>query len=112
MSQLRAWLQGKKTYICAAALAVIGCAGYFAGALDGATASAVLCAAGGVAGLGAKWQRAADSILVALNNVRDAQALAAAQHKPVDVKQLAAAVAKEIAPQVVSAIVPAKEAQR
>jgi hypothetical protein len=103
---IRAWLQGKKTYMCAAALAVTGCAGYYSGALPGATASAVLCAAGGLAGLGAKSQRTADSVLAALNDVRDAQARAAAQHKPVDVKALAAAVAKEMAPQVVSAIVP------
>ena len=105
MTTIRAWLHKKKTYFSAGALALVACLGYFGGVLDETNALALLTFAGGLAGLGAKSQRTADQIRAALDDVRNAQARAAAQHNPIDVRQLAVAVAKEVAPAVVSCFV-------
>lgn len=104
MSRIRIWLQGKKTYFSAGALAVVACFGYFGGILDGANTVALLTFAGGLAGLGAKSQRTADAILLALDNVRDAQARAGLDHKRTDLKRFAKEVARELSPAVVAGV--------
>lgn len=106
MTQIREWLKGKKTYISAAALALVAIAGWWFKALDGTQALSLLTTAGALAGLGAKSNRTAEVTLAALSDVRDAQARAAATHKPIDTRQLAVEVAKQIAPAAISAVVP------
>lgn len=105
MTKVVTFLQGKKTYISAAALALVAVLGWWFGALSNANALAVLSAAGVAAGLGAKSERYGQLVLTALSNVRDAQA----QHKPVDVKAVASEISKQIAPEVVNQIIAAAE---
>jgi hypothetical protein len=102
VSRIRIWLYKKKTYFSAGALALVACLGYFGGILDGTNALALLTFAGGLAGLGAKSQRTADQLLAVLDDVRNAQARAALDHKRIDLRQLAKEVAKELSPAVVA----------
>jgi hypothetical protein len=92
MGKIVKGLQGKKTYISAAALALVAILGWWFGALSQANALALLCLAGASAGLGAKSERYAQATLAALSNVRDAQA----QHKPLDIKALAAEIIQNV----------------
>jgi hypothetical protein len=101
MEKIRKFLQGKKTYISAAALALVAILGWWLGAVDNTNASALLCAAGALAGLGAKSQRTAEAVLVALGNLRDAQD-AHARGQKVDLFKLA----QQIGVQVIPGIVP------
>jgi len=95
MQKIREFLQGKKTYIGAAALALVAILGWWYGVVNATVASGMLAAAFSVAGLGAKSQRTADAVLTVLAEVRDAQAKAAAGQK-VDPKALALDVAKHL----------------
>jgi hypothetical protein len=104
MTNIREVLKGKKTYICAGALAAVAILGFLFGYVDGAQATAMLMTAGGLAGLGAKSQRAAEATMAALTEVHYAQNQARLAHKPLDAKQLAADVARTVAPQVIAAV--------
>jgi hypothetical protein len=73
MEKIRQILQGKKTYISAAALALVAIVGWWLGAVDNTNASALLCAAGALAGLGAKSQRTAEAVLDALQEIKYVQ---------------------------------------
>jgi hypothetical protein len=73
MLNLKNWLQGKKTYISAAALGLVAIAGFLLGYLGGTEATGMLATAGGLAGLGAKSQRTADEVMTALAEVQTLQ---------------------------------------
>lgn len=104
MTKIREFLLGKKTYISAAALALIAIAGWWFGYIGGTQAMAMLATAGGIAGLGAKSQRTAEITMAALTEVHHAQNTARLAHQPIDAKQLVADVAKTVAPQVIAAV--------
>jgi hypothetical protein len=104
MTQIRKFLQGKKTYLSAAALALAAILGWYFGYIDGTQATAMLATAGIGAGLGAKSNRVAQDLMAGLTSIRYAQVTAAQQHKPVDVKQLAGEVAKHVASEVIAAV--------
>jgi hypothetical protein len=74
MANIAKFLQGKKTYISAAALALAAILGWWFGAINDANALALLSLAGAAAGLGAKSQRNAELMMAALGSVRAAQA--------------------------------------
>jgi hypothetical protein len=100
MEKIRKFLQGKKTYISAAALALVAILGWWLGAVDNTNASALLCAAGALAGLGAKSQRTAEAVLVAISDLRDAQE-AHARGQKVDLFKFAAQIGSQVIPGIV-----------
>lgn len=102
IAKIRQFLQGKKTYISAAALALAACIGWWIGAVDNTSTVALLTTAGGLAGLAAKSERAAQLTLAALSDVRDAQQHHAAGQR-MDARAIAVEVARQIGPQVISA---------
>jgi hypothetical protein len=105
MEKIKKLLQGKKTYISAAALALAAILGWWLGAIDNTNSLALLSTAGALAGLGAKSQRTAEAVLVTLENIRDEQE-AHARGQKIDVAKVAGEIAKQIAPQVIAGIVP------
>lgn len=66
MSKIKEFLQGKKTYIGAGALALVAVVGWSAGAINVAVAGGMLSAAFAMAGLGAKSDRLAGATLETL----------------------------------------------
>jgi hypothetical protein len=101
MHQLKEFLQGKKTYISAAALGLVAAIGFLLGYIGGTEATALLSAAGALAGLGAKSQRTADVIMTALAEVRQVQARTAVGQK-IDTKALVADLSKQLFQQIVA----------
>jgi hypothetical protein len=96
MLNLKNWLQGKKTYISAAALCLVAIAGFLLGYLGGTETTGMLATAGALAGLGAKSQRTADEVMTVLSGIRQAQAVAAVNHTKIDPKQLAVDLGKAV----------------
>lgn len=96
MQNIKDFLQGKKTYLSAALIALVAIFGWWFGVLDETKALALLGVAGVGAGLGAKSERAAEAILTVLGDIRSAQAEAAQSGKKIDPKQLAVDLSKEI----------------
>ncbi|MFL6310597.1 MAG: hypothetical protein ACJ71W_00700 [Terriglobales bacterium] len=95
MQQIKQFLQGKKTYISAAALGLVAICGFLFGYLGGTETTALLSTAGALAGLGAKSQRTADAIMTALAEVRQVQATSAVGQK-IDPKQLVEDIGKAL----------------
>jgi hypothetical protein len=95
MQAIQQFLQGKKTYISAAALGLVAICGFLFGYLGGTETTALLSAAGALAGLGAKSQRTADAIMTALAEVRQVQATTAVGQK-IDTKALVADLSKQL----------------
>jgi hypothetical protein len=81
MKNIKDFLQGKKTYIGAAALALIAILGWWFGAVSGTVASGMLAAAFGIAGLGAKGDRLTALTFEALNEAKRVQSLRATGQK-------------------------------
>jgi len=81
MQNIKNFLQGKKTYIGAAGLALIAILGWWFGALSGTIASGMLAAAFGIAGLGAKGDRLAALTLEAMSEAKRVQSLRATGQK-------------------------------
>jgi hypothetical protein len=105
VEKIKKFLQGKKTYISAGALALAAILGWWLNAIDSTNSIALLSVAGALAGLGAKSQRTAEAVLAALGNLRDAQE-AHARGQKVDVVQLAIEIAKQVGPGVIPGILP------
>lgn len=104
MKNVIIFLQGKKTYISAAALALVAILGWWLGAINETNALALLSAAGVAAGLGAKSERYGQLLLTALSDVRDAQAqhtsvVAALKSQAVQHQADLAAIALKVAPE-------------
>ena len=59
MNRIREFLKGKKTYLSAAGLAIVAGLGWWFNAFNGTVATGMLAMAAGLAGLGAKSDRAA-----------------------------------------------------
>jgi hypothetical protein len=109
MEKIKKLLQGKKTYISAAALALAAILGWWLGAIDNTNSLALLSTAGALAGLGAKSQRTAEAVLVALANMRDAQE-AHARGQKVDLFKFAAQIGLQVIPGVVPlSVVPSEQ---
>jgi hypothetical protein len=70
MNRIREFLKGKKTYLSAAGLAIVAGVGWWFNAISSTVAVGMLATAGGLAGLGAKSDRAAEMTIVALEDVR------------------------------------------
>lgn len=81
MQQIKDFLKGKKTYIGAAALALVSIFGWWFGALNGTIASGMLAASFGIAGLAAKGDRLAAATMEALNEAKRVQQLRASGQK-------------------------------
>jgi hypothetical protein len=96
MQNIKDFLQGKKTYISAALIALVAIVGWWLGVVSEPQALAMLGVAGVGAGLGAKSERTAEAILAVLGDIRSAQAQAAAAGKKIDAKQLAVDLSKEV----------------
>ena len=96
MQNIKQFLQGKKTYLSAALIALVAIVGWWIGVVSETQALAMLGVAGAAAGLGAKSQRTGEAILAVLGDIRSAQAEAHAAGKKVDTKQLAADLAKAV----------------
>src|SRR5262245_50584749 len=75
MQKIKEFLQGKKTYIGAAGLALTSILGWWFGALNGVLATGMLTAAFSIAGLGAKSDRLASETFEALNEAKRVQVL-------------------------------------
>jgi hypothetical protein len=101
MDKFRQLLQGKKTYLSALLLALAACTGWWFNVLGDTQLIEALGVAGAIAGLGAKSQRNAESVLGALEDLRQAQERRAAGQQ-IDAIQLARQVAAHIGPQFVS----------
>jgi hypothetical protein len=95
MQAIKQFLQGKKTYLSAALIALVACLGWWFGVIGDAEALSLLGVAGATAGLGAKSQRTADVIMTALAEVRQLQAQAAVGQK-IDPKQFVADISKQL----------------
>lgn len=93
MQNIKDFLQGKKTYIGAIALALVAILGWWLGAVNGTIAGGMLAAAFGIAGLGAKGDRLAALTMEALNEARRVQQLRASGQK-IDWTQEGATVAR------------------
>ena len=91
MRTLRQFLQGKKTYISAAVIALAAGIGYLTGAVNGAAATAMLGFAGTAAGLGAKSERNAAVAMTLLGDLKEM----IAQHR-IDPRKLGTDVAKSL----------------
>jgi hypothetical protein len=96
MQNIKSFLQGKKTYISAALIALVAIVGWWLGVVSEPQALAMLGIAGVGAGLGAKSERTAEAILTVLGDIRSSQAQAAASGKKIDAKQLAVDLGKEV----------------
>ncbi|MBZ5533083.1 MAG: hypothetical protein LAO20_16760 [Acidobacteriia bacterium] len=70
MNRIREFLKGKKTYLSAAGLAIVAGLGWWFNAFNGTVATGMLAMAAGLAGLGAKSDRAAQMTMIALEDVR------------------------------------------
>jgi hypothetical protein len=92
MQAIQQFLQGKKTYISAAALCMVAVSGFLFGYIGGTEATALLSAAGALAGLGAKSQRTAQTIIAELRQVQ----AAAASGQKIDPKAFAADLSKQL----------------
>jgi hypothetical protein len=108
MEKIRQILQGKKTYISAAALALVAILGWWLGAVDNTNAVSLLATAGALAGLGAKSQRTAQAVLVAISDLRDAQE-AHARGQKVDLFKFAQQVGLQVIPGIVPISVPGEQ---
>jgi hypothetical protein len=95
MQRIKEFLQGKKTYLSAAAIALIAVCGWWYGVLDDTKALALLGVAGVSAGLGAKSERNAEAVLTVLRDIRQVQAKDSVGQK-IDVKQFTADLSKQI----------------
>ncbi|HEV7521300.1 MAG TPA: hypothetical protein VGP89_09390 [Candidatus Angelobacter sp.] len=95
MQQIKEFLQGKKTYLSAAGIAMVAICGWWFGALNDTQALALLGVAGAAAGLGAKSARTAEAILTVLRDIRQVQAKATVGQK-IDPKQFAADLSKQL----------------
>jgi hypothetical protein len=73
MQDIKKWLQGKKTYLSAALIALVACLGWWFGVIGDAEALSLLGVAGAAAGLGAKSERTAEAILDALGEMQTLQ---------------------------------------
>lgn len=105
MNNIANFLQGKKTYISAAALLLVAVAGWWFGAISETDALALLCVAGVAVGLGAKSERYGRLVLTSLEDVK----ARAQPGKPLDVKAVAIEISRQVGPQVVSEIIAAAE---
>jgi hypothetical protein len=101
MQEIKQFLQGKKTYLSATAIALTAICGWWFGTLDNTQAVALLSVAGAAAGLGAKSQRTAETVLTTLADLRQAQAKNVVGQK-IDPRQLATDVAKNLFSSVMS----------
>lgn len=81
MNHIKQFLQGKKTYIGASALALVAILGWWSGAINGAVAGGMLAGAFAMAGLGAKSDRLAGATLEALDEARRIASLRASGQK-------------------------------
>jgi hypothetical protein len=95
MERIKEFLQGKKTYLSAALIALVAICGWWFRVLDYTHALALLGVAGVSAGLGAKSERVAEAILAALGDIRQVQARASVGQK-IDPKQFAADLSKQL----------------
>jgi hypothetical protein len=95
MQRIKEFLQGKKTYLSAALIALVAICGWWYGVLDDTKALALLGVAGVSAGLGAKSERTAAAILTVLRDIRQVQATAAVGQK-IDPKAFAADLSKQL----------------
>lgn len=64
------WLKGKKTFIAAGIVAVVGVVGFFLGQLDLTHAGLVIGFAAGMVGLGDKWDRYGGLFLAGLEDLK------------------------------------------
>jgi hypothetical protein len=95
MQQIKQFLQGKKTYFSAALIALVSCIAWWIHVIGYTEALSLLGVAGGMAGLGAKSQRTAETILAVLGDIQQAQAKIPPGQK-LDTKQLAADLGKAV----------------
>jgi hypothetical protein len=95
MQPIKEFLQGKKTYLSAAGIALVAICGWWYGVLDDTKALALLGVAGVSAGLGAKSERNAEAVLTVLRDIRQVQAKDSVGQK-IDVKQFTADLSKQI----------------
>jgi hypothetical protein len=95
MQQIKQFLQGKKTYLSAALIALVACFGWWFKVIGYTEALALLGGAGVAAGLGAKSERTAGAILAALDDIQQAQAKVPAGQK-LDPKQLVEDIGKAL----------------
>jgi hypothetical protein len=95
MQRIKEFLQGKKTYLSAALIALVAVFGWWTGVLNDTYALALLGVAGTSAGLGAKSQRTAEAVLAALGDIRQVQAKTAVGQK-IDPKQFAADLSRQL----------------
>jgi hypothetical protein len=96
MQNIKSFLQGKKTYLSAALIALVAIIGWWLGVVSEPQALAMLGVAGVGAGLGAKSERTSQAILTVLGDIRNVQAKAAAAGQKIDPKQFAVDLSKQI----------------
>jgi hypothetical protein len=102
MAKLKEFLQGKKTYFSAIAMAIVALSGWYLNAISSTEALAILCAAGAAAGLGAKSERVAEALLAGVADVKLGVQQAQSANSKVDPKQLGVDVAKAMLAQLAS----------
>jgi hypothetical protein len=95
MQPIKEFLQGKKTYLSAALIALVAICGWWLRVLDDTHTLLFLGAACAAAGLGAKSERTAAAILTVLGDIRQVQSKATVGQK-IDPKQFAADLSKQI----------------
>jgi hypothetical protein len=95
MQQIKQFLQGKKTYLSAALIALVACLGWWFKVIGYTEALSLLGVAGAMAGLGAKSERTAGAILAVLDDIQQAQAKVPPGQK-IDTKQLVDDIGKSL----------------
>lgn len=95
MQQIKQFLQGKKTYLSAALIALVACFGWWFGVIGDTEALSLLGVAGAAAGLGAKSERTSEAILTVLRDMRQVQATSAVGQK-IDPKTFVADLSKQL----------------
>jgi len=75
------FLQGKKTYLAAAALFALGIFGLWSGVLDGVVAASIIATSFGLVGLGAKATRHTQMVLDAIAALKQPAPLTAEQRQ-------------------------------
>jgi hypothetical protein len=95
MQRLKQFLQGKKTYLSAALIALVACCGWWFKVIGYAEALSLLGVAGAAAGLGAKSERTGQAILAVLDDIQHAQSKLPPGQK-IDTKQFVEDIGKAL----------------